>query len=181
MKFQLIIISIFCYFNASIQNLADTIPVSKNAISIELLGTSCNILSIQYDRIIKKNKSSFYSVNVGAGYMPDIAKYKSNQLFGSSIALDWNSSLYKRNHIVGGIGLAYSDGLFQYGLPNDIKKSHKILFGSLRIGYKFQKTEKGVFYKIMCTPIFKIYEFSNLFVQSPSIFPLIGIGAGYSF
>ena len=181
MKVQLIIVTLFFALSIDGQNLADTIPVSKNAVSIEFLGTSCNILSVHYDRIIKKNKTSYFSTDFGFGYMPYLAAYNSNQIIGGSIAIDWNSNLYKKNHVVGGIGLAYSDGLFQLGFPDETKESHKVLFGSLRLGYKFQKTAKGMFCKIIATPIFKIYEFSHLFMSAPTILPLIGVGIGYSF
>lgn len=181
MKHQLAILFSIITFCVNSQNLADTIPICKNAISLEFLGTSCNVLSIQYDRIIKKNQKSFYSLNSGFGYMPYISSFKQNQIIGTSIALDWNNKLYKKNHILGGIGLAYSDGFFQYGFANEVKKSYKILYASLRLGYKFQKTTKGLFLKIIASPIFKIYEFSDLPYSATSILPLIGIGAGYSF
>ena len=177
------ILSFICFLSFSIngQNLADTIPICKNAISLELVGSSCNVLSIHYDRIIKKNKKSFYSIDIGVGYMPYLASYKSNQIIGTSIAIDWNNKLYKKNHVSAGIGLAYSDGLFQYGFPDETKESRKVVFASLRLGYKFQKPTKGLFFKLMATPIFRIYEFSDVPYSAPSIFPLIGIGVGYSF
>ena len=181
MKNQLLIIFVFISLLANGQNLADTIPICKNVISVEIAGSSCDIISIHYDRILKKTTNYFYTIDIGMGYMPYLKSNKTNQVFGTSIAIDWNNKLYKKNHISGGIGLAYSDGFFQYGFPNEIKKSHKAVYSSLRIGYKFQKTTKGLFIKIMATPIFKIYEFTDLPSSAPSIFPLIGIGIGYSF
>lgn len=181
MKNQLLILFAFITFSVNGQNLADTIPICKNAISLEFLGSSCSVLSIQYDRIIKKNQKSFFSLNAGFGYMPYMSSIKQNQIIGTSLALDWNNKLYKKNHILGGIGIAYSDGFFQHGFANEMKKSYKVLYASLRVGYKFQKTTKGVFLKIMATPIFKIYEFSDLPYSATSILPLIGVGIGYSF
>ncbi len=163
------------------QHLADTIPICKNSLSIEFAGSSCNVLSVHYDRIIKKNKTSFYSTDFGIGYVPTFSRYNSNPVFGSSLALDWNSKLYMKNHFIGGIGVAYSDGLIQSGFENETKKSNKVLYGSLRLGYKFQKTTKGLFLRIMATPLFKVYEFTKLYWPAPSVLPFIGIGAGYSF
>lgn len=181
MKNKLILFAIIFINHLQSQNLADTIAICKNAITIELLGSSCNLLSVHYDRIIKKTSKSFYSIDVGFGYTPNITRNKLNPTSGGSIAFDWNSKLYKKNHVIGGIALAYSDGLFQYGLYEDEKKSYKVLYTSLRFGYKYQKTTKGIFLKIMATPIFKIYEFSDLPYPAKSIFPLIGFGIGYSF
>lgn len=181
MKKQLIILFVFTVYFMNGQNLADTIPICKNSISLEFLGTSCDILSVHYDRIIKKKPNTFYNIDVGYGYMPYLSSYKSNQVSGTSIAIDWNNKLYRKNHITGGIGIAYSDGLFQYGLSDETKKSHKAIYGSIRLGYKFQKTTKGLFLKLIASPIFRIYEFSYLPYSAPSVFPLIGIGVGYSF
>lgn len=181
MKKVLIIFVLIFSKHIRAQNLADTIPITKNAISIELIGSSCNIFSVHFNRIIKKTTKCFYSIDAGFGYMPDVSKNNINSVMGSSIALDWNNRLYKKNHIVGGIGVSYSDGLFQYGFPDEEKKSHKVLYGSLRLGYKFQKTTKGLFFNLLATPIFKFYEFSALPSSAPSVFPLLGVGIGYSF
>ena len=181
MKNRLIISFILIIHYVNSQNIADTIPICKNVISLELAGSSCNIISVHYDRTIKMTHKNFYTIDIGIGYMPYLNSNKTNQIFGTSIAIDWNNKLYKKNHISSGIGLAYSDGFFQYGYSNEMKKNYKVLYASLRLGYKFQKTTKGVFFKIMATPILKIHEFSNLPNSATSILPLLGIGIGYSF
>ena len=96
MKNQLLIIFVFISLLANGQNLADTIPICKNVISVEIAGSSCDIISIHYDRILKKTTNYFYTIDIGMGYMPYLKSNKTNQVFGTSIAIDWNNKLYKK-------------------------------------------------------------------------------------
>jgi len=163
-------------------SIGDTIPLPKNVISAEFLGTSCSFLSLHYSRIIHTTQKSYYDVDVGAGYLPDPnMHFPSNYTFGVSLSATWNASLYKRHHTFGGLGLAYSDGMIQEGYDFEEKTSVKALYASLQIGYKYQKPKNSFFFKLYGCPLFQIREFSITRYYNGAPLFMAGMGLGYSF
>jgi hypothetical protein len=170
----------FVSFSLKCQTEKDSVGISKNSIYIELIGNSSTMFSIHYDRIIKQLQKSYMSLDVGFGYFPkhDIL----NPNFGIPISFNWTNRLYKRNHLETGIGLTYSSGTLQQTIDVGSKtESLRALYGSLRIGYKFQKPKKGLFLKAAFTPLIKIYQFSKLEQNFSGFLPFVGLSVGYSF
>jgi hypothetical protein len=78
--------------------------------------------------------------------------------------------------------LTYSSGTLQQTIDVGSKtESLRALYGSLRIGYKFQKPKKGLFLKAAFTPLIKIYQFSKLEQNFSGFLPFVGLSVGYSF
>lgn len=154
--------------------------IKKNTVYTEFLGTSATVASIHYDRIIKKFKKSYFDLGLGLGYFPPVgaATYPNYGIAGS---FNWTTGI-NNNHFEVGIGLTYSSGFLQETHGSD-HKTMEALMSSFRIGYKYQKPEGGIFFRVGLTPLVKLKEFSSL--DDGEIFykfwPLIGIGAGYTF
>jgi len=169
--------------NDSLRNLiGDTIVLSKNVVSAELFGASCSILSLHYNRIIRTTQKSYYDLDIGAGYLPDMKiREPSNYAFGLSVSATWNASLYKRHHAFGGLGLSYADGMIQEGFAEEEKISVRSLYATLQIGYKYQKPQNGFFFKLYVSPLFQIREFSTTRYYNGGPDFMAGMGFGYSF
>src|SRR6201988_819029 len=141
--------------------LIDSTHFSKNAIYIDIAGSTCTPFSLHYSYIFKTMKSSYFDLDYGIGYFPYLYYSYTNYVFGTTASLNWNTRFYKKHHMQYGAGLTYSDGFFQYGFVNGEKESQKAMYGTLRLGYKYQKMTPGLFFQINATPIFRIDQLSS--------------------
>jgi len=138
---------------------------AKNAVHFELLGNGF-LYSLGYERIfIHKQKHKLfgnfgfsywkndYGIHPQVGYLYGI-KHSFELGFGYTLFLTYEDNPY----VVTKPQLLYDNLFF------------------LRIGYRYQKAEEGIFYKAAFTP-FHITDNSYI----PLIMPWIGLAVGYSF
>jgi len=83
-----------------------------------------------------------------------------------------------------GMGVTYSSGLVQHFTREEqydpyeliVKKS---IYGSVRLGYKYQKPNGGFFFKAGLTPVFELYAISGSELETS--YPFFCFSLGYSF
>lgn len=161
------------------QDEMDSVTILKNALYLELLGTSTTIFSIHYDRVVKKMNNSYINLDVGFGYFPKFNGLHQN--IGIPISINYTNRLYKRNHFEMGVGLTYSNGTFQQTNKLNEIEPFEALFGNVRLGYKYQNPENDIFFKAGFTPIIEICRLSEQKNRLGLFFPFIGLALGYSF
>jgi hypothetical protein len=135
-------------------------PLARNAIYIEIFGSSGAYYNVGYDRLlVRKDKMSFrgivgFQYNYLDGGIPDEG--------GFSFAPQMSFLYGNKHHLELGVGLIYQLGTFTNG--------------TFRVGYRFQKPAGGFLFKVGFTPIY----FPKGFFGSP-ILPWGGIAFGYAF
>jgi len=163
----------------------DSLRIKKNTIYAEFLGMSGSACSINYDRVLAKINKSSLDLSIGFGYFPQGKSW--NAIYGIPINLNLSGGL--GNHDIEiGIGLTYNSGiiqeslLYQYSGNSSPSKSISLqaLYCSFRLGYKYQKPTGGLFVRAGFTPLVRIKTFSA-FDPEGEIYPLFGLGVGYTF
>lgn len=155
---------------------------SRNTIYGEFLGTSGSTLSLNYDRIIFESNKMFIDLTAGFGYFPSIDNF--DPIVGIPISINITTGVNKL-HFEFGFGMTYNAGLIQEGISlGDYSEvsSLKAIYTTVRIGFKYQKPNGGIFLRAGLTPMYRIKtieELNNVTVSR--LMPLLGVGVGYSF
>jgi len=164
----------------------NAIMSKQNSLYIEILGISGSFISYNVDRIIKQKENYYIDVSAGFGYSKGYHLSFGNEynpMIGIPLSINFTNGK-KNKHFEFGIGLTYNSGLYQkrtyvQNSPDKIE-SQKTLLGTFRLGFKRQKPNGGIFYRIGFTHLFKLVTFSN-FNRLDDVNPLFGFGLGYSF
>lgn len=151
--------------------------ITKNTIYIEALGNAI-VGSINYDRILLSRGKSKISTRIGFFMVPDKKVYLSlpfsvNYLLG-------NKNLYESS-----VGLSY---FYRDRYYDATKFTSSMLYLTISpLGYRFQKSRSGVFFKANALVFIHLAEFNKNFRQNypnysyDAVFPYLSIGIGYSF
>jgi hypothetical protein len=160
-------------------NVNDTIKVKRNTVYLEGFGNG-GLYSLNYDRILY--------------YRPKL-KVSSRAGFGIISGFDFISFPVEVNLIRGdenclelGLSASYIKGLqkgtiFEPDFDNFVGDYiSSSIYGSLRIGYRYQRKEGGFTFRIGFTPLIKFHEFNRLPKQLVKNQPVWGgISFGYAF
>jgi hypothetical protein len=156
---------------------------NKHTFYVEIGGPSGTITSVNYDKIIYCNKKLLASISLGFGYFPSVNN-QSHQ-FGAPITV--NASFGKNKHFFEiGTGLTY--GLFESGeyviqdfsgIEINYTEPIESWLWTFRIGYKYQKSDGGLFIRASFTPLIPI-QTSLSTSHNNAIIPGIGFGIGYT-
>jgi len=158
-----------------------------NTIYLEFAGTGRAPLSINYDIVELRHSGFMASITLGLGYCP-IRDLK--PILG--IPLTLNFSMGKTRHFLElGSGITYNSGIvqaeWQYsdgfpysGSSGSNSESLKALYWTFRAGYKYQRPEGGLFFRIGFTPMLRVKTYSNL-TDDRDLVPAFGLGLGYTF
>ncbi len=160
----------------------DSSLVKKNTFFVEVGGSSY-WYSLNYDRILKNQRKIRLSGRIGIMYIPPLAEPR--QYIGIPLEFSWLKGS-PPNHFEIGIGVTTILDAIMY--PDSLRFYSLILQSSLRIGYRFQKSEGGFFFKAGITPIIFMDFFlgsndPNLIVINPRdffILPWAGVAAGWT-
>lgn len=118
------------------------------------------LYNFSYDRIIFTKEKNNVSIGLGTQYFPS-----------SDLVRDYILSVSPQINYFYGIKHHFETGL---GVVYDLNS--KDLLYQIRIGYRFQKPNGGLFYKIGFTPIY-----INNFFGSPALFLWGGLAIGWTF
>jgi hypothetical protein len=158
-----------------------------NTLYLEFAGTGGAPLSINYDRVVLRHSGYMASITTGLGYCP-IRDMK--PILGVPFTL--NLSVGKTKHFLElGSGITYNSGIvqaeWQYsdGFPSTgssgrNSESLKALYWTFRAGYKYQRPEGGLFFRIGFTPMLRVKTYSNL-TDDRDLVPAFGLGMGHTF
>lgn len=136
---------------------------SKNSVYFELLGSAGYLYNISYDRIILSKQRNNITAGMGIQYSPEFDLSRDMIL---SISPQINYMYGIKYHIEAGVGSFY----------DFYNKDFAII---LRYGYRFQKPEGGMFYKIGFTPL--ITKSVPIFGENFTFIPWGGISIGWTF
>jgi len=153
------------------------IAKKTNTLYAEIAGISGTPISIQYDRIINKKENYLVDVTMGFGYFQFSKNW--NPIIGFPISLNFANGQFN-HHFEFGIGLTYNSGMPQQKIEDFPAESEKAFWATLRLGYKYQKPEGGLFIRAGFTPLIKIKQYSVL-AEETNFLPLLGLGIGYTF
>lgn len=133
--------------------------IAKNSIYTEFFGSAVYLYNISYDRIVFAKEKNKVSLALGAQYLPSIDSPSDYRL---SVSPQINYFRGIKHHFETGIGVAVDFNNGDFIIP-------------IRIGYRFQKPEGGMFYKIGITPLYV-----NDFLGSPAVIPWGGLAIGWT-
>ncbi|NBR13390.1 MAG: hypothetical protein EBU01_02265, partial [Crocinitomicaceae bacterium] len=174
----------------------------------ELLGQGV-LGSINYDRLIKVNKSVKMSFSFGAIYAPNIKTFQLREkypyTYNFGLPVSCNLMIGKKNSYLDlGIGLStfylegrvyIQDGFCGTHLPYEYNAEIKnfSFFVSPKIGYRYQRENGGLFIKATFNPMFNLLNVKNTYKdqrtsnkktflnKSENIILWPGISLGYTF
>ncbi len=155
--------------------------ISRNTIFAEAIGVT-GIYSVNYERLLLKNRNMNFSIRVGGAYIQESEKGENFFIEVNSISMLKN--LIKNNYIEIRFSIAnifykttslHSNGL---GNPNgisftEVTENNYDFHTEFAFGYRYQPRSKGMFF--------------NLLIQNKSYFnqdrwyKLISLGAGFAF
>jgi hypothetical protein len=109
---------------------------ARNSVFIEILGSAGYLYNITYDRVVFSREQNHISTGLGIQYLPsDLSRDHI-----SSISPQINYFHGTTHHFETGLAVAYDFYSGDLAIP-------------IRIGYRFQKSDGGLFYKIGLTPL----------------------------
>ena len=147
--------------------------IKKNATYIELAGSGL-LYSVNYDRLLIIDEKLRFSATVGTWYIPHIESISDfSYMIGSSLGV--NTLFGKQKHFAEfGVNVAYM-------IMNDIDNSiYQLIYLPVRIGYRYQKDEGGLFLRASFMPIIPILQDNDVAIFYP-VSPHFSVGVGYSF
>lgn len=150
--------------------------LEKNSIFVEIGGNAI-IYSINYDRLIDVSTKFKISTRIGIHYTNKLPLQYYRTLC-IPIEISGLYSIYGSKHFVEiGSGLSY---LNSYDKITD--HTEDIIILALRLGYRFQKPEGGIFVKIGFVPLYDWLVFNaDPAVPHQTWFLSGGLGIGYTF
>ena len=165
-----------CYLSFGQQSEKNTVSEKfsyKNSIEFELFGHG-SLYSIDYERLIVNKKKIKTLGQIGFAYYPE-----STGVIPLWIPISINQLIsFNSNHLEFGIGQI----IINDEMP-DGKDDYK-LFGSLKIGYRYQKPNGRILIKAAFTPVIEYWDRieKNIFGdRSVEFIPWGGITVGYNF
>ncbi len=146
---------------------------SKNAVYLELGGSGL-IYSINYERLWIENENLSLCTNIGATYIPSFFPNSDfKHIWGNSVGV---STLIGSQKHFAEIGFNLS-----YWYLKDIEDNTFLsTFLPLRLGYKYQKNDTGIFYKLAFVPIIPIHQDNDVDFLYP-LTPHFSLGIGWAF
>jgi|SRR6056297_872951 len=136
----------------------------KNSVYLELFGNSFYQYSIGYDRILFDKENNKFSIASGIGYLPLEISSLNHEWYNYIFTSQVNYFTGNEHHFETGLGFTYIGK--KYGDYYDI-------IMSLKIGYRYQKQEGGLFIKSSLTPLY--------FLTTNSFGPWAGLIVGWTF
>jgi hypothetical protein len=168
------------FFSADAQRAEQ--PMQKNTFFLELGGNGL-FYSLNYDRILLGRSTWKLSGRMGGLYFPGLGE-ANRHMIGLPLELSY---LRGRNNHHLELGLGFTPMYDTYpimGLDGQKDVVQDLaLMGVARIGYRHQKREGGLFYKIGFTPLLgTVYDLSNRLSRPTELFayPLVGLSLGYT-
>lgn len=160
-KIKLAIVSLGFIFSSTYGQKNNS--TAYNSIYLELFGNAGYLYNISYDRIMYTKEMSSISIALGFQYFPS-----------SDLANDYILSISPQVNYLYGIKHHFETG---FGAAFDFKSGDLVI--PIRIGYRFQKPNGGVFCKIGLTPL--ITKSYPIFGDGYSLVPWGGIAIGWTF
>ena len=196
-KFFQILFFVLISFSLFAQQKNDSTKIAKNTFFVEGLGNGIGWGSLNYDRILMYKNNFKISGRIGGIFVPrkSMEKYKIALMdnFWSAF-FEINAYWGGRRNFELGTGFSHIYGIesgYELQKYGSYRYASSTLFLPIRIGYRFQKEEGGIFLKIGAIFLIKIYEFNPIPPDAPeelkdyagkinTATPWVGLGIGYT-
>ena len=158
---------------------------AKDAVYLEIFGSTGSVAGIGYDRVIGVNTNSYFTFSTALGIFPSTIE-GAKPIVGLPILFNYVTGLSKA-HFELGAGFCYSQGLQQeafvdrsgnFGGSNFY--SLDAIFFSGRLGLRIQNPDGGFFFRLTANPYIKMYDISEDYPNTKA-FLMGGIAFGASF
>lgn len=167
------------------QQKGDSLTYAQKAVFGSVLGNGL-LYSFNWDQRWHLGGSRWMSLSAGVTFRPGGEEPTNFPAF--SLPLQWNwfrGFIHHREH---GAGLTFGSGWYTgTSVDNDPVASQGIYLFAKPIGYRYQRSENGLFLRFNLLAWARIVEFNDSYVdaygywETPPIFPWIGLDIGYSF
>lgn len=145
---------------------------AAHSVFVEALGSG-GYYSVNYDRYLFESRKAWFSIRAGLCVMYPKITSSGTRALEYRIPVMLNRIQGKaNNHFECGIGLGMYNGYVTPELSNEAKRKSLAIIDTF-IGYRFQKKDGGLMFRIGATPFFVISE--RAFV------PWGGLSFGYNF
>lgn len=171
----------------------------RNSIYLEAFGQGL-LNSFSYDRLYRTDKTIKSSVSAGITVMPSIGI--SDSYLGGQLSYGFLYTI-KNHHIELGLGLDFLMDEVKTGVSflgkEGVERNYYLYF-TPKLGYRFQRKQGGIFFRITFTPLFAFINrvgaisvdnelvvnprneiFSNVVSFGNKVFPWGGVSIGYTF
>jgi len=151
--------------------------VQKNTFYLELVGNGV-LYSLNYDRILVDQQNWQVSGRIGGMYIPGL-DYNKRQMIGLPLEVSYLRGRNK-HYLEVGLGFTTTYGTYRLG---ESRIKDLALMGVARVGYRHQKREGGLFYKVGFTPVYGVVYNSRSEYKSVGdkfMSPLFGLAIGYT-
>lgn len=136
-------------YDTAIATVQDKSQYKKSSLYLEFLGNSLSGISINYDRIIKYINRDFIDASIGFGF--GFPGY-----YNIPISVNYTTPVTSNSHFEVGLGTGLS-----FIEQNSDELRNTRLWLSLRMGYKYQRPQGGLYVRAGFTPVAALYYFKN--------------------
>lgn len=168
-RYILFIVFFFALINAKSQEN----NIKKNSVYLEIAGSGL-LYSVNYDRLLIIDNKMRFSTTVAVWYIPHIESISDfKYMIGSSVG--FNTLFGKQTHFAElGINFAYMN------MKDTEDNIYHTAYLPIRLGYRYQKDDGGLFLRASLMPIIAIYQDADAEFLYP-VTPHFSIGVGYGF
>lgn len=194
MKYNQSIVA-FLFFLASqasiAQNITSTQAIKRNTFFAEV-GGNAMLYSVNYDRLLKVRDTWRLTSRIGFMYLNTLTSQNRNLV---GVPIEFSYLRGNTNHFFElGLGLTAIHDQYQLDEPaipiRQAMVKELITIAALRFGYRYQKNEGGIFYKVGFTPlhglVFDLRKNTSLNSNTSTsrekfTYPLVGAAIGWTF
>ncbi|WP_210486097.1 hypothetical protein [Rufibacter aurantiacus] len=151
-------------------------PIRKNTIFFEIGGNSF-LYSLNYDRLLVKKPNWGLAGRIGGSYLRDTGVFENTDNHFYAVPLELSLLVGKSNHqleIGAGATPFYKDYQEESG-----KDNWSSVAPNARIGYRYQKSDGGLFFKAGFTPLIAFKKDYNS-INPKHVYPWAGLAFGYT-
>lgn len=158
-------------FAAHSQNYAFRHP----ALYAEIYGNSLNSATVNFEKVLTIRNKIKWGIRIGAG---GLLPRSNTVVFPVNF---FGFTGYRKSHLEFGAGLSYCHATFDVTNSNgEVIDYNSSIYAPFHFGYRFQKPEGGVFFRLGFSTSVRLLEFSS-YEPGSIIFPVIGLALGYAF
>jgi len=169
--FLMFVSSFFCFSQDTVK------PYEKiqHNLFVEIGGNSVYLYNLTYDCSYAFTEKHKIAVGAGVMYMPKFSWIVLDPIFGASVQVNF---LYGKKHhyLETGTGISFP---FAFEYYKNVWITNLDFFIPMRIGYRYQRSDGGLFWKIAFVPC--IAPIGDYFLGKVIPIPSAGIAIGYTF
>ncbi|WP_207432032.1 hypothetical protein [Sabulibacter ruber] len=167
---------VFAFIMNSLHAQSTTPPekISRNTVFLEIGGNSL-VYSLNYDRILVNKPTFKLAGRIGGMYLKNTGIIENGGYHMYSFPLELSYLHGKGNHHLE-IGVGVNPSIEK---QFDFDRTNYSIFPLVRLGYRYQRSDGGLFFKAGFTPIIQTRKDIKYITDSP-LAPWGGIAIGYT-